>query len=228
MTFPGQLTVRHAVPLAAGLLLLGGCGSGPAAVTSPPATQNEVDAGPATPADVAPEAPSPSVPPAAAPDADRERPEATASQTTVFEAGAGGGGTARTCITIDGAVLPRCASAPSEPGCPLAVPATAGVALEVVASTGYEGIAAAAFDEVIPQLLSCYGESLVETADAASTVQVTLDVSASGCAAVRSTSGDWLTRRLRDCTCGVLTWRSMPAPAAEAGGTLELQIVFSP
>jgi hypothetical protein len=108
------------------------------------------------------------------------------------------------------------------------VPATAGVALEVVVSTGYDGIDLAAFDEVIPQLLSCYGESLVETPDAASTVQVTLDVSASGCATVRRTSGDWLTHRLRDCTCGVLTWMSMPVPAAEAGGTLELQIVFSP
>jgi hypothetical protein len=186
------------------------------------------DAGPATPADAAPEAPSPPVFPADARDADRQRPEAPAFPVSAFEAGAGGGGTARTCITIDGAVLPRCTSAPNEPGCPLDIPATAGVALEVVASTGYEGIAPAAFDEVIPQLLSCYGESLVESPDAALTVQVTLDVSASGCATVRRTSGDWLTRRLRNCTCGVLTWRSMPVPAGEAGGTLELQIVFSP
>ncbi len=223
---------RNQVPaasLAAALLFAAACGSAVPAVATPPAEPSTPDAGPAATGDAASAAPETPMPPADARDAQREAPEPEPSAPGPAEGGRGGGGRAETCFLLPGTVLPRCSPTMFGDGCPLDVPATAGVAIEIVRSTGYEqDIAADAFDEVAAQLLSCYGESLAETPEAASTVEVTLDVPPSGCATVRRTSGDWPTRAMRDCTCGVLVWWAMPVPDAEGGGTLELRIVFTP
>jgi len=166
--------------------------------------------------------------PDAVPDAPGERPSDGGAEAAAVEPGRGGGGIAATCLLLDSDVLPRCASGAPRDGCPLDLPATAGVAIEVTTSTGFDELGTHAFGDIVPLLLQCFGEALETTPDAAARVQVRLDVAPGGCARVRRTSGDWPTRHLRDCTCGVLSWRTLPAPTDPDGGTLDLTIDFTP
>jgi hypothetical protein len=132
-----------------------------------------------------------------------------------------------TCPVTDAAALPRCAANPDADGCPLDIPATASVSIEVSELTGYDDLGSRAFAEQVPLLVLCYGEALEAAPESPVVVDATLEVAAGGCATVRRISGDWPTRRMHDCVKAVLQWLALPAPGAAGGASIVLRIEFA-
>ncbi|MBN1773753.1 MAG: hypothetical protein JXB32_21000 [Deltaproteobacteria bacterium] len=208
--------------LALPALAAGGCPS-PAPPASPSVAEEPPDA--AATADTRPDAPPDD---SSGPDDEDARPSSDppprADVTTGSDAGRG---STTACRTRGTAALPRCAANPDAAGCPLALPATASVAIEVLELDGYDDLGTRAFEEQVPLLVMCYGEALAAAPEAPVVVETTLDVAPDGCASVRRISGDWPTRRMHDCVRAVLEYRALPPPDAANGARLRLRVEFA-
>ena len=203
-------------------LACGGPSSAPPA--APPLGPEPPDAADAAPGDARPAEPADSaavpVPEVAPPTREAAAP---ADATTAPDVDARA---AATCRTHGAAVLPRCAANPRAEGCPLELPATAALSIDVLRFEGYDDLGNRAFADQVPLLLMCFGEALAGAPDAPVVVELTLDVAPTGCAAVRRAAGDWPTRRMHDCVRGVLEQLALPVPDASGGASLVLRLEF--
>jgi hypothetical protein len=204
---------------------LAGCGS-PSGTPAVPADPAEpADAATTPHADTAPETPAPA--PDATRDAGPTARDISAPAADAFAPGPGGGGTADTCMLLRDAVLPSCTTSDSFGGCPLDPSSSTSVAVEVLELRGYDDLGTHAFMDHVNLLLSCWDEAGEAAPETPVVVRFTLDVDPSGCAAVRDTSGDWPTRRTRECVRGVMEWLKLPAPDSGGNGKIELQLEFA-